>query len=790
MKNILFLILISVSAGRLPAQEVEVLSPEFLHITTDKPFYFEEERLIFQIVALSNKSFKIVKRNDVVYADLMNDQGVKIASEKFLWVDGITNGEFKLPYLLDDISNLHLFVYTPSLLNQVEWVTENHHVPVHRIPSNPLETNALEEGAKKLEASVAFYPEESAIYTNLPNQVFYRIINPDKNAKYRLLLKRNGGQDTIRMEDHTVGAFTFTPSPDTSYSFELLEDRTVVWEKPFNPNQEPGFTLEAETDSVRNLEIKIQHTFPVDKKVNFEIRQGELNVFKRTITLNQPQMTVLVPSNPNSETVAYIVTVTDEQGEKLLQRLVFLDGKTDGNLKWINQRNSLPSGSTPNLLFLIESDSVDFSESYLSVKLMDGRVPEVSGAQFSTAGQEFQQHQLRRSGIFLDHLPVEFTTMSRVEKEAWLLTNQGQVSYKRPVLVPDSVQLSPDPYEKGFKITGRITDMETGEPLPYCPLALANTTSFTLFRFAKTNAEGYFKFNNLVFEGENELFLAMQKYYDRDVNIQIDQPVAPHFDLSAARRASFDVNLDDKMLLNEALERSIIDSVYTGTSDVVKVFRDNNFISKIAGFFLDPTETVDPLEYVPFNEMKDVFKEILPSAYLRFKKKKPLIRMVHSSMQLPPNAVVTGLMDVAALIIVDGVPIFNQEEVLKINPAYVTKYELYHGLFTLGSEVYLGLVHIVTNVDYLNNTEIKGLVKFKYRGIAPPSVIAIGPKGEARSPYLSPLGFWITEVKPDENGVIQLPIRLTSVPGEYILTLEAIDPGGSGRVMQWPLQIE
>lgn len=164
--------------------------------------------------------------------------------------------------------------------------------------------------------------------------------------------------------------------------------------------------------------------------------------------------------------------------------------------------------------------------------------------------------------------------------------------------------------------------------------------------------------------------------------------------------------------------------------------------------------------------------------------------MVHSSMQLPPNAVVTGLMDVPALVIVDGVPIFNQEEVLKINPAYVSKYELYHGLFTLGSEVYLGLVHIVTNVDYLNNTEIKGLVKFKYRGIAPPSTIALGPKGEARSPYLSPLGFWITEVKPDEKGVVQLPIRLTSVPGEYILTLETIDSSGNGKVMQWPLHIE
>ena len=790
MKKALVVVLLFIQAARLPAQEVDVLPPEMLHITTDKPFYFEEERLIFQIVALSNKSFKIVKRNDVVYADLMNEQGVKIASEKFLWVEGIANGEFKLPYLLDDISNLHLFVYTPSLLKQEEWVTENRFVPVYRIPSIPLETNTLEEGAIKREASVVFYPEENAIFNNLPNQVFYRVINPDKNAAYRLLLRSNGTQDTVRLENTTVGAFTFTPSGNTSYSFALLEDRTVVWERPFNPNPEPGFTLEAATDSIKNLEIKIQHTFPVGKKINFEIRQGELNVFKRTITLNQPQMTILVPSSPNSETVAYIVNVTDEQGEELLQRMVFLDGKSDASFKWINQRTSLPSGSTPNLLFLIENDSADLSESYLSVKLMDSRIPDVPGAQFNTAGQEFQKYQLRRSGIFLDHIPVEFTTMNRTEKEAWLLTHMDQVSYKRPVLVSDSVRLNPDPYEKGFKITGRITDVETGEPLPYCPLALANTTSFTLFRFAKTNAEGYFSFNNLAFEGENELFLAMQKYYDRDVNIRIDQPVAPAFDLSAARSASVDVNLDDKMLLNEALERSIIDSVYTGTSDVVKVFQDNNFISKIAGFFLDPTETIDPLEYVPFNEMKDVFKEILPSAYLRFKRKKPLIRMVHSSMQLPPNAVVTGLMDVPALVIVDGVPIFNQEEVLKINPAYVTKYELYHGLFTLGSEVYLGLVHIVTNVDYLNNTEIKGLVKFKYRGIAPPSTIALGPKGEARSPYLSPLGFWITEVKPDEKGVVQLPIRLTSVPGEYILTLETIDQDGHGKVTQWPLQIE
>lgn len=764
---------------------------EFIHATTDKPFYFERERLVFQLLALNGKDFKIVERNDVVHADLLNEDGKKIASKNFLWVNGIANGEFNLPYLPEEKSNLYLFVYCSSLVDENQWIQETLAIPLFKIPNSPLETNTLQAGVNAREASVEIYPDEEHIFNQLPNQVFFRIKDPISSARYQLVVSTGTRQDTVPLQGRTIGSFSLTPTPGQSCNLALLDDNTRISERDLKPSEGPGLTMEAESDSAGNLEIKLRHTYPDQRTVNIEITQSGLNAFRRSVVLNQPELTILVPSSPQAHNTAYAVSISDDKGKKLLQRLVFPEEtRQQAGIKWINQREKLPPGSTPNLLFLVDRDSVEISNTFLSVRLMDRRLADVSGARHNTTGQTFYKFQLRKSGVFVDYLPVEFGTLTAREKEAWILTHPELIAYKQPVSVPDSVVLTPDLYRKGFHITGRITDKQTGEPIPYVPLALANTTSFSLFRFAKTNKDGYFKFENLLFEGENELFLAMQKYYDQEVNIEIHQPQPPEFDLREAKRKSPAATIDNPVLINEALERSIVDSVYTGTSDVVKVFQENNFISKIAGFFLEPTEIVDPMEYVPFNEMKDVFREILPSAFLRYKKKKPVIRMVHSSLQLPPNTVVTGLMHVPSLIIVDGVPIFNQEEVLKINPSYVAKYELYHGLFTLGSEVYLGLVHIVTNVDYLNKATVQGLVKFKYQGIAPPSSIAIGPKGEPTSPYLSPLGFWVSELNPDEKGVVQLPIRMTEVPGEYVLTLESVEPDGTGSVVQWPLLIE
>lgn len=774
------------------SQEVpsEKLEYEFIHITTDKPFYFEKERLIFQAVALSNKSFGIVKRNDVLYSELLNDAGEKITTGRFLWADGVVNGELKLPAIFDNQTTLYLYVYTPSLLNNNRWIKTSIVINTYQIPTTAVEENSIADITQQKNPAINLASGRAKIYTGLPNQLFFAIENSDPKLTYKLAVKKPGEPaDTIWVDRHMVGSFTLRPTTSDTIELQLMEDATIVAKETIAPLQGPGLTLEVDADDAKNLELKIHSTYPADKQVELEIRQGESVAFRRNVVLGQPLTSIIVPASASGQTGAYTVMMRDEEKSLLVERLLFTADASEQQARWLNQRSKLPSGSTPNLLFMVDADSVDHSQSYLSIKLLDSRLVHENGKNLSTSGQAFLKYQLRHSGIFTDRLPLDFGSMTAVQKEAWLLTNRQQVLLKRPIPVTDTTQIVLNPFQKGFRITGRITIKETGEPLPYCPLALANTSDFSLFRFGKSNKEGYFKFENLTFEGENELFLALQKFYDIGVNIEIDRPVLPPFLLSEAPPPT-KVDIGHTALLNEALERSIIDSVYTGTSDVVKTFQENNFISKIAGFFLEPTEVLDPMQYIPFNEMRDVFKEILPSAYLRFKKGKPLIRMAHSSMQLSPNAVATGLMNVPALVIVDGVPIFNQAEVLKINPSYVTKYELYHGLFTLGYEVYLGLVHIVTNVDYLNQKEIQGLHKFKYMGVSPQSSIAIGPKGERSSPFLSPVGFWITEIKPDDKGVVQLPIRLTSVPGNYWLTLETITSDGKGMVRQWPLEIE
>jgi len=772
-------------------ETLEIIEPEYIHLTTDKPFYFEEERIVFQAVAISNKSFNVVRRNDVLHAELLNEAGELLASERVLWLNGVANGEMRLPKLFEDYGTLYLHVYTPSLLDELAWVRTNAAIPVYRIPVSAIDENVLETASNRKEPELILYPSADQWVTNLPNQVFLRAANTEAGSTYKAGIIYGSGNvtDSIAIGKNLVGTFDITPKPNEAFTLALFEGKTIVWSKDFVPTNNLGLTLQAETDSTGDLELKILHTYPDERKVEIEITHGGQGVLKRMLALNQPMVTVLVPANKQSEDRVFSVRIKGSEGQVLLERLVFQEANDEQSLRWINQRAKLPSGSTPNLLFMVDSDSVDFSKSYLSVKLLDNRMTDAESSQLTTSGQAYQKHRLRRSGILTDKIPLNFSQMTATEKEAWLLTNRDDIILRKTRRVNDTVQLAPDPYQVGFRINGRITLKETGEPLAYCPLALANTSDFSLFRFTKTTKEGYFRFDNLRFIGENELFLVLQKFYEADVNIEIFHPKTPQFFVSEALGKPVEAP-GSNQLLNEALERSIIDSVYAGTSEVVKVFEENNFISKIAGFFLEPTEVVDPLEYVPFNEMKDVFKEILPTAFLRFKKGKPLIRMVHSSMQMPPNAVVTGLMDVPSLVIVDGVPIFNQEEVLKINPATVTKYELYHGLFTLGYEVYLGLVHIVTNVDYLNKTDIKGLHKFKYKGVSPPSTIAMGPQGEPNSPYLSPVGFWITELKPDEKGVLQLPIRLTNVPGDYLLTLETINTDGKGMVMQWPLQIE
>jgi hypothetical protein len=231
MKYLLLLPLCVLGLAKAWAQDdsPEKLVPEFIHLTTDKPFYFEEERLIFQAVALSNKTFKVVKRNDVIYSELLNARGETIGSARFLWVNGVASGEFRLPLLFDEQAIHYLHVFTPSLLNNTEWVEASIPISTYQIPSSAIEENSIAQLATKEEPGLVISPDNGRIYSHLPNQVFFRVTNPEPGIAYKLTVEReNESKETVSTDGELMGDFIVNPTTTKPIGLQLWDNATVV----------------------------------------------------------------------------------------------------------------------------------------------------------------------------------------------------------------------------------------------------------------------------------------------------------------------------------------------------------------------------------------------------------------------------------------------------------------------------------------------------------------------------------------------------------------------------------
>lgn len=246
------------------------------------------------------------------------------------------------------------------------------------------------------------------------------------------------------------------------------------------------------------------------------------------------------------------------------------------------------------------------------------------------------------------------------------------------------------PELRGELISGKVTAKNNTDNVQNLTVALSIPGKSFAFEITQTDANGNFIFN------------IKNVYYTSNITVQIIDDKANNYDLALQNISDIDyskINLNPGLDLSYTTKETLLERSISSQIENAYYHKKVSTISK--------TPTLDPF-YFP------LAKQYILDDYTRFKTLKETVTEVATELYLKQNDGKTRLhvndpsifpqLQESALVLIDGLYLENQNELLTYPMKNVYKIELIVGRYYVGAKAFNGLVSFTTfNKDFVSN---------------------------------------------------------------------------------------
>lgn len=327
---------------------------------------------------------------------------------------------------------------------------------------------------------------------------------------------------------------------------------------------------------------------------------------------------------------------------------------------------------------------------------------------------------------------------------------------------------------EGHIIRGRLVDAQTGEPqkadvvFPF----LAFLGEQLRFFGGKINSNGEIFFTTKRISGLEQVTTTIfndvndKKYRVDLVSPFVEHTFAPLPDLQVQKQWG-----------DVLLKRSVgLQSLFAFHGDSLYKFEHE------APFFkLEPDKVFVLDNYTRFSTMEDVVVEII--AFVRFRKidKKRYLTTMTDDL--------TGYSQGNTLVLLDGVPIADHDDIYNYNPDLVKQIDIYRSRFVFGGCYFSGIVNFKTFTNDLPAYKLdisSQLLTYEtpqaYRHFYVPDY-SDENKRKSRLPDFRHTLLWEPELQTHGKATIEIPFITSDLTGDFKVTIEGITQ--TGEVVCW-----
>ncbi len=712
---------------------------------------------------MKNGSAKGSALSSVAYLEVLNPNNVSVKQLKIhLDSEGRATTRFILPDTLST-ANYRLRGYTKWMRNYNADFYFNKTISV----INPFVNKTFPKGDRAFNNdTVIFYPEGGHVFSGAKNSVIFQSFNAFANGKamHGYIVSQSGDTvTTVKSNANGIGKFSFEPENDSVYEF-CIDTNGEKLTLPLPQIQTSGYGIHLSGDET-TLSLEFEIIAPgqaVDgqKKgfIHIATRDGEF-LKSYPVRINKHERIVVEKGDlPNSILFASLI---DNSGEVLSGRYFkFSDSPISAGIEVKTDKPSYSTREPVNVNIMNVNGLSDVSISVAKSCLLND-TPGIVGY----SGLPNQSLSRWQTGdISMNDMLICFRPIKGI------LANAPYIPFL--------------PEIEGEIISGTIIEKDSNKPLANKSFILSFVGKTPTIVIAPTDSLGRFNFIANRY-GEKEIVIQPFSRDTSDLNYSINLDMAFSDEYSSIPLTPLYMDSNRTEAVNQAIINMQVNAIYRPyNSYPVKPSEPKT----APPFYGKPESTIPIDHFIELPTIEDVIREIVPYVYLRRDKGEYYFHIYDASLNYQKDEGVFSL--------VDGVPVWDTNRILNINPEVLDRIEVIILNYYLHSYNLGGILSFFTKQGDMSSMEFDKRIfrqsqqcySYNYDFNSPD--YSIDSVNISRIPDYRNLLYWNPEISFGEDSRASVTFYTSDEISDYTIVLEGLDAEGCIRRVEYLLEVK
>jgi hypothetical protein len=734
---------------------------EKIYLHHDRSLYVTGETMWFKLYYTDATLHRPLDLSKVAYVELVDDNQQAVLQTKVELYKNGGSGSLFIPATLVS-GNYTLRAYTAWMKNFSADLYFHGTVTV----INPFRTPELERTATPKPPDAQFFPEGGNLVNGIKSKIAFRITDTSGkgiDGEGVVLNTQNETVATFKPQRYGIGHFYLTPAEGTTYRAVLKDAAGKTYNYKLPDALPAGYVLAVDQQS-----IKIRSSQNTTPLAFLFIHTRQMIQRAEMITLQNGEATVTLNRQQLPEGITHI-TLFDGTLNPVCERLVF---------KAPQKKLTLTTAAERPEYGLRQRVNVDLSAAGSPPAPLHASVAvyKVDSLPAATASQNIASYFWLTSDlkgqIEAPEYYFDLTDSLATQAADNLMLTHGwrRFAWKDALTGKPVIQFIPE--HKGHIIEALVTN-QAGNPAPLIQTYLSAPGKIIRLYGSRSAQTGKTRYEMREFYGNHKVVLQTHGNRDSVNTITLINPFSQLYaqqNLPALQLpAAFSQALLEKTVAMQ------VQDVYTDE----KNSRILNAVQDSTTFYGKPDETYLLDDYTRFQVMEEVMREYVPGVLVR-KRKDGFHFVVMDRVNTGP-----GVLRDDPIILLDGVPIFDADEIMAFDPLKIKKLDVLTRQYYLGIMVMQGVVSYSTYHGDLGGFPLnpRALV-LDYEGLqinrefySP--VYDDKKTRSSRVPDQRSLLYWNPDVTLTGSEAGKLSFYTSDLPGSYRIEVQALTEDGT-----------
>ncbi|HEX8507069.1 MAG TPA: hypothetical protein VF630_17025 [Hymenobacter sp.] len=646
----------------------------FLHL--DRPVYLCGETMWFKVYAVDGTYSRPLALSSVAYVEVLDAANQPVLRGKVALQNATGQGSFVLPTSLP-AGSYAVRAYTSWMKN---FGPEAYFHSTVTLINTFAASGASSKDSARYDAQ--FFPEGGNLVRGLRSRVAFKVTDKTGRgvAAQGKVLNQNGAVvatfQTLRLG---MGTFSFTPAPGAdTYTAAVTLGKNRVITRPLPRTYEQGYVMRLDNTGPDELTLTVNASETRSETVSLLGHSRQKIALAAPLQLVNGQATFAIKKSQLLEGVSHL-TLFNAERKPVCERLYF---RAPQRQLAIAARADKPHYALREKVKVQVATADQQAQIPASLSMAVYRLDSLA----TTAGPAIDRHLWLTADL---QGPVEtpdyyFTATGAEAVEATdnLMLTQGwsRFRWEDVLAAPKPFEFFPELY--GPVIQARLTQAGTDRPRSGVVAYLSSPSRLVQLSTSQSDAQGMVRFEFNHFTGAREVVVQTDSQQDSTCRITVLDPFSPRF--ANVQLPPFGLT---GRFQPDYLKRHLHAQVQNAFSGKYR----NRYASErvdSAAFFGQPNETYLLDKYTRFKVLEEVLREYVPGVIVRIRKDGFHLlvadKLNHTVLQENP------------MVLLDGVPVFNMNKMMAMNPLKIRKLDVIDGRYFHGTAVYSGIVSFTT----------------------------------------------------------------------------------------------